>query len=146
MLQSAPVMNPRSLLLVVVSLLALAGCRGPKGSPESSVKSFFSAAVAEDFDAMAETLSADSRKKLGANAAAKLGGMFSGWEDADIDIEDYSIDVSGQSATVRFKCLGTSLVNYKARQFDCSDTLQLVKEEDDKWHVVLSGGRTLSPM
>lgn len=139
-------MPTRSLLLVLASLLALAGCRGPKGSPDSSVKSFFSAAVAQDFEAMAETLAADSRRKLGVNAAAKLGEMFGGWEDVDVDIDDYTIDVSGKTATVRFSCISTSLINYQARQFDCSDTLQLVKEDDDKWHVVLAGGRTLRPM
>lgn len=139
-------MHTRSLLLVAVSLLVLPSCRGPKGSPESSVKSFFSAAVAQDFDSMADTLSADSRKKLGGNAAGRLSGMFGGWNECNLDIEDYSIDASGDSATVRFSCIATTMVNYKPRQFDCSDTLQLVKEEDGKWHVVLSGGSRLRPM
>lgn len=139
-------MKTRSLLLVAVSLLSLSACRGPKGSPEGSVKSFFSAAVAQDFEAMAETLAAETRKKFGSNAAGKLSAMFGGWNECNVDIEDYSIDASGNSATVRFNCVATTMQNYKPKQFDCSDTLQLVKEEDDKWHIILAGGSRLRPM
>ena len=77
-------MTTRTTLILAASLLSLAACRGPKGSPDSSVKSFFSAAVAQDFEAMAETLAAESRQKLGANAQGRLGAMFGGWKDVDL--------------------------------------------------------------
>jgi hypothetical protein len=139
-------MTTRTTLLLAASLLSLAACRGPKGSPDSSVKSFYSAAVAQDFEAMADTLAAESRKKLGSNAAGRLGQMFGGWKDADITIDDYSEDSTGMSATVRFTCIASQIENYKLRKYDCSDTLALTKEEDGKWHIILAGGRTLQPM
>ena len=139
-------MTNRTTLLLAVSLLSLAACRGPKGSPDSSVKSFYSAAVAQDFEAMADTLAAESRQKLGANAAGRLGGMFGGWKDVDLTIDDYTEDSNGKSATVRFTCIASQIENYKLLKFDCSDTLALTKEEDGKWHIILAGGRTLRPM
>ena len=66
--------------------------------------------------------------------------------DCDVTIDDYSEDGDGKSATVRFTCIATSIVNYKEQKFDCSDNLALVKEDDGKWHVILAMGRTLRPM
>ena len=138
---------PRTaLFFFAVTLSTFASCRGPKGSPEGSVKSFFSAAVAEDFDAMAETLAVESRQKFGSQPAARLGQMFGGWNDVDVTIDDYSEDASGLGATVRFTCIASQIEKYKLVQFDCSDTLSLVKEEDGKWHIILAMGKTLKPM
>jgi hypothetical protein len=139
-------MMNRTTLLCALTLLTLAGCRGPKGSPESSVKSFFSAAVAQDFESMADTLAVESRQKLGGHVEARLAQMFGGWESADVTIDDASEDSDGTSATVRFSCLGTEIVKYKAKEFDCSDVLALVKEDDGKWHIILAMGKTLRPM
>lgn len=139
-------MTTRTTLFFAVTLLTLAACRGPKGSPESSVKSFFSAAVAQDFEAMSETLAVESRQKMGSNPEARLAAMFDGWTDVDLDIEDYNEDANGKTATVRFSCVGSTINNYKLVQFDCSDTLALVKESDDKWHIILAMGKTLRPM
>lgn len=134
------------ITFLTFALFALSSCLGPKGSPEGSVKSFFKAAVKKDFEAMAETLAQESRQKLGSNAAAKLAYMFDDWNSCDITIDDYTEDADGKNATVRFTCLATSVVNYKEKQFDCSDNLALVKEEDGKWHVILAMGKTLRPM
>lgn len=139
-------MTTRTALLLACTLVGLSACRGPKGSPDGSVKSFFSAAVAQDFDAMAETLAAESRQKLGSSAAGKLAQMFDGWKDVDLTIDDSSEDANGKSATVRFTCVASTIVNYKLLQFDCSDTVALTKEEDGKWHIILAMGRTLRPM
>jgi hypothetical protein len=139
-------MTTRTTFLLALSLLSLAACRGPKGSPDSSVKSFYSAAVAQDFESMADTLAAESRQKLGSNAAGRLGAMFGGWKDVDLTIDDYSEDSNGKSATVRFSCIASQVENYKLLKFDCSDTFALTKEEDGKWHIILAGGRTLRPM
>ena len=138
-------MKTRTTLLTL-ALFTFAGCLGPKGSPEGSVKSFFKAAVKKDFEAMAETLDEEQRRKLGSNPAAKLAYMFDEWNSCYIDIEDYTEDADGKNATVRFSCLATTIVNYKEKQFDCSDNLALVKEEDGKWHVILAMGKTLRPM
>lgn len=140
------IMTTRTALLFAVTLLALTSCRGPKGSPEGSVKSFFNAAVAEDFQAMADTLAVESRQKLGSSPAGRLSGIFGGWKDVDLTIDDYNEDASGKNATVRFTCVASQIENYKLLQFDCSDTVALVKEDDGKWHIILAMGKTLRPM
>ena len=139
-------MTPRTALFFAVTLITLASCRGPKGSPEGSVKSFFNAAVAQDFEAMSETLAVESRQKFGSQPAGRLSQMFGGWSDVDLTIDDYNEDSNGKAATVRFTCVASQIENYKLVQFDCSDTLALVKEEDGKWHIILAMGRTLKPM
>lgn len=139
-------MTTRTTLLLAFTLLGLSSCRGPKGSPDGSVKSFFSAAVAQDFDAMAATLAVETRQKLGSSATGRLAQMFGGWKDVDLTIDDSSEDANGQSATVRFTCIASQIENYKLFKFDCSDTVALTKEEDGKWHLILALGRTLRPM
>lgn len=137
----------RSLLLL--SLLALAGgCRGPKGSPGGTVKSFYSCIVAEDWDTMIEILSKDSMAKLGSvsKAQATFARDFSGWHKADISIEEELIDADGKHATVKFECVSTQMVNYKATQFDCSDTYSLVLQDDGNWHLHLPTGKRLRAM
>lgn len=135
-------------VLVVSSLLMFAGCRGPKGSPGGSVKSFFSSVVAEDWEAMAEIVSDQSLKRIGGKQRA-LGGFarnYSGWKGADITIVEELEDNDGTQATVIFNCVSTQMVNYKAQKFDCSDTYLLAKQEDGKWHVHLPGATSLKPM
>jgi hypothetical protein len=139
-------MKTRTVLLFAVAFLALTGCHGPKGSPEGSVKSFFNAATSNDFESMADTLAVESRQKLGSSPAGRLSGMFGGWKDVDLTIDDYNEDSDGKKATVRFTCVASTIENYKLKQFDCSDTLALVKEEDGKWHIILAMGKTLRPM
>jgi hypothetical protein len=64
-------------------VFALSSCRGPKGSPEGSVKSFFDAVVAEDWDAMSDTISEQSLTRLGsrARAQATFARDFEGWKE-----------------------------------------------------------------
>ncbi len=139
-------MTTRTALFAVVALFALAGCRGPKGSPDSSVKSFYSAAAAKDWASMAETVTKASRQKLGSNAEKYFRQNFGAWRDIDVTIEDYTIDADGKTATVRFSCVAAQLENYKESYFDCSDALTVVKEEDGKWHVNLPSRQSLRPM
>jgi hypothetical protein len=127
-------------------LLVLAACSGPRGSPDGSVKAFYNAAADADFEEMNDILAEESRKKLGSNSVAKLANMFGGWSKVDITIDESMEDSNGKTATVRFTCMGSSFENYKLKQYDCSDVLQVVKEDDGKWHIVLAGGRTLRPM
>ncbi len=139
-------MTTRTALLFALTLSSLASCRGPKGSPEGSVKSFYSAAVAQDFEAMADTLAVETRQKFGSQPERRLYQMFGGWSDVDLTIDDYNEDANGKSATVRYSCVSSQIENYKLVQYDCSDTVALVKEDDDKWHIILAMGRTLRPM
>lgn len=139
-------MTTRTALVAAVALFALAGCRGPKGSPDSSVKSFFSAAAARDWDSMNETISKASRQKLGSNYEKYFRQSFGGWRDIDVTIDDYTIDSDGKTATVRFTCVAAQLENYKESYFDCSDAFTVVKEEDGKWHVNLPSRQSLRPM
>ncbi len=136
--------------LPVLALLALAffACRGPKGSPDSSVKSFFSAAEARDWEAMVDTISEASLKRLGSRprAMAIFARDFDGWKDVTVTIDEEFIDASGKAATVHFSCVATQLENYKRLQFDCSDVFALVKESDGKWHITLPGTTRLRPM
>ena len=136
----------RTALLFAVCALSLVACHGPKGSPDSSVKSFYNAAVSGDFEAMSETLAVESRKKLGSSPQARLNQMFGGWKDVDLTIDDYSEDADGKNATVHFTCIASEIQNYKLLKFDCSDVLALVKEDDGKWHIILAMGRTLRPL
>jgi len=140
------VFESRAMRHALPLVLLLAACSGPSGSPAGSVKNFYSAAVSNDFQSMSEILAEESRKKFGANANAKLANMFGGWDKVEVTIDEAIEDVGGKTATVRFTCVGSSMVNYKLKQYDCSDVLQLVKEDDGKWHIILAGGRTLRPM
>lgn len=128
-------------LLGCLLLVAISGCRGPKGSPDSSIKSFFSAAGAQDFSSMADTISQSSLKRLGSRARAEgyLAQQFEGWSDIEVSIADWSVTGDEQQATVQFNCVAQILRNYKPVKIDCSDTYGLVKEADGKWHVVLPG-------
>lgn len=125
------------LATLALAALALAGCRGPKGSPESTVKSFYSAADAQDFESMADCLSSASLSRIGspARAAAYFQANFTGWRDFSITIDDWSIGADEKTATVRFVCVADSVTNYKHQPVDCSDTYSLVKEDDGKWHI-----------
>lgn len=139
----------RPLLFLSLFVVAFSGCpRGPKGSPGGSVKSFYRSVVAEDWESMADTVSAQSMKKFGTRqrALTTFANNYAGWKDADITIEEEMIDTDGTGATVRFTCVETQLVKYKATQFDCSDTYLLALEEDGKWHIHLPGATRLNPM
>jgi hypothetical protein len=133
-------MRPLLGLVLSLSLLVgLGGCRGPKGAPDSSVKSFYSAVSAQDFEAMAATLAQPSLAKLGGPGRAQvlLADQFGGWSDVEVSVEDWSIDRDERQATVRFVCSAQVIRNYKPVRIDCSETLPLLKESDGKWHVVL---------
>jgi hypothetical protein len=122
-------------------LLAFAGCRGPKGSPDSSVKSFFSAAGAQDYASMAETVARSTITRMGSQARAEafLAEEFAGWSSVDVSIADWSVAADEKHATVTFNCLAQTMRNYKPVKLDCSDTYPLVREDDGKWHIELPG-------
>ncbi len=134
-------------LVGLVSLVLLAGCNGPKGSPGGSVKSFFSSIGSKDWHAMAEIISDDSLKRIGtrARAAATFERDFGDWTGVDITINEALEDADGKNATVSFDCISTQMVNYKETKFDCSDIYRLQKQDDGKWHINL-GTTRMRPM
>jgi ketosteroid isomerase-like protein len=138
----------RKALVATACLLALAACRGPKGSPDGTVKSFYAAAEAKDYEAMASTLTARARSQLGSAERAEraMASLFEGWTEIDLDIGETIIDASGQTATVHFACKGESVANYKVVKYDCSDILKLEKADDGKWYIIPPSSRSLRPM
>lgn len=140
-----------SALAVCLLLLAvLAACRGPKGSPEASVKSYFSAANAQDYDAMVRTLAKESVAKIGSpeKTAAYLAYVFEGWSEFEVEVTDWSIAADEATATVKFSCKGMTIgqLDRKLHPGNCGDTYSLVKEADRKWHVILPETQKLRPM
>jgi uncharacterized protein YchJ len=129
----------RAVVLSALSVLVLSACYGPKGSPEGTIKSFFSAAEAQDFEAMAEMLDPNSRAKLGSieKIAAFYADTYTNTSDLDLTINDARIIREDDEAVVQFTCTvwfrERGKQEYKA---DCSDTYPL-KYRDGKWYVVL---------
>jgi uncharacterized protein YchJ len=137
----------RAVLLSIVSLLVLSACYGPKGSPEGTIKSFFSAAEAQNFEAMAEMLDPASRAKLGSleQIAAYYEDTYLFTSDLDLDIVDSRIIKEDDEAVVQFKC--TVWFRERGKQEykrGCSDTYSL-KYRDGSWYVVLPETQRLRP-
>ncbi|MFT3711167.1 MAG: nuclear transport factor 2 family protein [Archangium sp.] len=138
----------KRLMLLAALLMLAPACRGPKGSPGGTVKSFFSAIVANDWDAMTEIASDKSMSKLGSGDRANqwFAKNYRGWVSADVTIDEELIDNSEVNATVHFTCIQTTKENYKEVQYDCSDVYTLVKQADGKWHLHLPGSTKLRSM
>ncbi|MEW5741452.1 MAG: nuclear transport factor 2 family protein [Myxococcota bacterium] len=143
-----PMFGQRVLTVGAVLLcVSSSGCRGPSGSPQGSVKAFYSAAGAQDWESMANLLSDASLTKLGttARAQAYFAAQFTGWKNFSVDIDDYTIDADGKNATVRFTCRAEVLERYKVITADCSDVFSLVKQSDG-WHIHLPGAQRIKPL
>ncbi|HEX8702232.1 MAG TPA: nuclear transport factor 2 family protein [Myxococcaceae bacterium] len=137
----------RAVVLSALSVLVLTACHGPKGSPEGTIKSFFSAAEAQDFEAMAEMLDVDSRAKLGSmeKITAFYADTYSFTSDLDLEIADSRIIREDDEAVVQFNC--TVWFRERGKQeykSDCSDTYTM-KYRDGKWYVVLPETQRLRP-
>lgn len=127
----------------------LVGCNGPKGSPERTVKSYYSAINSRDFNTCAEILAQQSLKKFGSpgRAAAYLAASFDGWQDFDIDIVETFPDVRGDRATVKFDCKAKVIgLDAKLHDGQCNDTYTVVKQADGRWYIVLPETQRLRPM
>jgi hypothetical protein len=137
----------RAVLLSVLSVVVLSACHGPKGSPEGTIKSFFSAAESHDFEAMAEMLAPSSRAKLGSveQIAAYYEDTYAFTSDIDLDIVDSRIIKVDDEAVVQFKC--TAWFRERGKQpykRGCSDTYSL-QYVDGSWYVVLPETQRLRP-
>jgi hypothetical protein len=137
----------RAVLLSALGFIVLSACHGPKGSPQGTIKSFFSAAEAQDFEAMAEMLDISSRQKLGSieQIAAFYEDTYAFTSDIELDIVDMRIIKEDDEAVVQFKC--TAWFRERGKQEykrGCSDTYSL-KYRDGSWYVVLPETQRLRP-
>lgn len=137
----------RVALLSALSVVVLSACHGPKGSPEGTIKSFFSAAESHNFEAMAEMLHSSSQKKLGSieQIAAYYEDTYAFSTDIDLDIVDSRIIKEDDEAVVQFKCTVWFRQRGKMEsKAGCSDTYSL-KYDDGSWYVVLPETQRLRP-
>ncbi len=137
----------RAVLLAVLGGVVWVGCHGPKGSPEGTIKSFFSAAESEDWEAMAEMLDPNSLRQVGSvqKAAAFYENLYSFNTDVDVTIEEALIVRPDDEAVVRFKCTATFRERGKQPySLGCSDIYSL-KWHDGKWYIVLPETQRLRP-
>lgn len=127
--------------LLLTGVLGLMGCHGPKGSPDGTVESFYSAADSKKYEAMAEMLAPETLKKFGnrkGNAAAYFADDYAFVKGIDAEVDE-SLEVKpGKEAVVRFKCTVSIRPpnEPEAQDEDCSDTWTL-KNVDGKWYIVL---------
>lgn len=127
--------------LLLTGVLGLMGCHGPKGSPEGTVSSFYSAADSKKFEAMAEMLAPESLKKFGnrkGNAAAYFAENYVDVKSIDAEIDEALEVKPGKEAVVRFNCTASIRAPNEpdAHDEDCGDTWTL-KNVDGKWYIVL---------
>jgi hypothetical protein len=136
----------RTVLLTTLVCLALAGCNGPKGSPEGSVKSFFSAAEDQDWGTMVEIIEPDSIKKVGAQRVQSFyADMFKDVRSVDVSIQEVRIVHPDQEAVVSFQCTATfRALGQMAYDRGCADIYTL-KYRDGSWYIVLPATQQLRP-
>ncbi len=138
---------PRAVLYSALGVVLLSACHGPKGSPEGTIKSFFSAAESHDFEAMAEMLDVSSRQKLGSlqQIADFYEDTYKFTSDIDLEIVGSRVIREDDEAVVQFKC--TAWFRERGKQetkAGCSDTYTL-KYRDGSWYVVLPETQRLRP-
>jgi len=137
----------RAVLLAALGAVVLSACHGPKGSPEGTIKSFFSAAESHDFEAMAEMLDVSSQQKLGSieRIAAYYEETYAFTSDLDLEIVGSRIIREDDEAVVQFKCtVWFRQRGQQEKKAGCSDTYSL-KYRDGKWYVVLPETQRLRP-
>jgi hypothetical protein len=137
----------RAVMLATLSLLLCMGCTGPKGSPEGTVKSFYSAIESENWMDLAEMIDPDSLRKSGGaeRVASFYYSVFQDIRDIDVSIDEALITRPDEEAAVRFKCTGTfRALGQMPYSKDCSDTLAL-RWHDGKWYIVVPGTGGLAP-
>ena len=137
----------RAFLSAVLGFVLFAGCHGPKGSPEGTVESFYSAAESHDWEAMAGMIHPDSMRKVGPppRVAAFYAAIYEHCNDVDVSIEESLITRPDAEAVVRFKCTATfRALGQQAYERSCSDTISL-RTHNGKWYIVLTETQPLRP-
>lgn len=136
----------RAPLLTTLVCFALVGCNGPKGSPEGSVKSFYSAAEDHDWETMVGIIEADSLKKVGTQRVQTFyADLFKDVREVSVSIQEIRIVQPDQEAVVSFQCTATfRALGQMAYDRGCADIYTL-KSHDGKWYIVLPATQTLRP-
>ncbi|WP_224361346.1 nuclear transport factor 2 family protein [Hyalangium versicolor] len=138
---------PRAVLLAALGLTLVAGCGGPKGSPEGTIKSFYSTIESQDWMDLAEMVDPDSLSKSGGpqRVAAFYYSVFQDVRDIDLSIDEALVTRPDEEAAVRFKCTATfRALGQMPYDRDCSDTIAL-RWHDGKWYIVVPGTGGLRP-
>lgn len=136
----------RAPLLTALVCFALAGCSGPKGTPEGSVKSFYSAAEDHDWATMVGIIEPDSLQKVGAQRVQSFyADMFKDVRDVSISIQEIRIVHPEKEAVVSFQCTATfRALGQMPYDRGCADIYTL-KYRDGKWYIVLPATQQLRP-
>ncbi len=136
----------RSVILTTLACFALVGCNGPKGSPEGSVESFYSAAEKHDWETMVEIIDPDSLRKVGAQRVqAFYADLFKDVRSVSVSIQDTRIVHPDQEAVVSFQCTATfRALGEQPYDRGCADIYTL-KYRDGKWYIVLPATQQLRP-
>jgi hypothetical protein len=110
------------------------------------VKSFYSAAESQDFEAMVGMLDPDSLKKIGSKRVeAFYADMFQNVRDVDVSIQETRIVQPDVEAVVSFKCTATfRALGEQPYDRGCSEIYTL-KGHDGKWYIVLPATQQLRP-
>jgi len=136
----------RAPLLAALLCFTLVGCNGPKGSPEGSVKSFYSAAENHDWETMVGIIEADSLKKVGSQRVQSFyADMFKDVRDVRISIQEIRIVHPDKEAVVSFQCTATfRALGEMAYDRGCADIYTL-QYHDGRWYIVLPATQQLRP-
>lgn len=127
--------------LLLTGVLGLMGCHGPKGSPEGTIESFYSAADSKKYEAMAEMLAPETIRKFGnrrSNAAAYFAEMYTDVKGVDAEVQETRYVKPDKEAIVRFDCTASIRppAEPSAHDEDCGDIWTL-KNVDGKWYIIL---------
>lgn len=136
----------RTMLLSTLALLALAGCNGPKSSPDGSVKSFYSAAESHDWETMVEIIDPDSLKRISPQRVQSFyADLFKDVQEVKLSIQETRIVQPDQEAVVSFQCTATfRALGQLPYDRGCADIYTL-KWRDGKWYIVLPATQQLRP-
>ncbi len=139
----------RALLLLLTGVLFLAGCNGPKGSPDATVIAYYDACDGHKWEAMASMLAQESIKKFGSKerAAAYFAELYGYVKSIEATVDDFVEVKPGKEAVVRFKCVAKVRPPQEPEPFEanCSETFTL-KNQDGKWYIVLPATQRFGTM
>ncbi|XXF79100.1 nuclear transport factor 2 family protein [Myxococcaceae bacterium GXIMD 01537] len=136
-------------VLLLTGVLGLMGCHGPKGSPDGTVESFYSACDKKKYAAMADMLAPESIKRFGnaERAAAFFASNYIYVKSISATIEDHIEVKPDKEAVVRFACTASIRPpeDPDPHDEDCGDTYTL-KHIDGKWYIVLPATQRFGTM
>jgi len=127
---------------VVVAVLFLAGCNGPKDSCQGSTDSFFSIIKGHDWDTMFELLTPEHKRKVG--NAARLNAFM---EDIYKGTKNFKVSYQNVAETKTGVCVVNGTMSYTIKirgenPVDINDeyfSWTLKKGRDGLWYIDIPG-------